>query len=536
MDGPAHDRILDILEEDVQFDWAAATSVSSGFALGSAALAVLGRLADAERSGAEFAPRQVLRSIFAAARHDRKHGKKAFFEVSGTENPFGGPDADAAWDAAVLAAGDGFGGAVGASGSSSSGATSSSTFQETYSRVVRGIISGVLCAKGNGSVSEVSPLCLDVAIFAAETLNGTDAARTFARELGEIRTAFRDAVPAENELRAAALASLAGIAGGEIHEGAVAYHFPGNKVDAARKAVKTALRKIVQAGFKATKIPDVGGDPNDWRSAVAPDLERRALELVDLETLVPIPTMPTAHDASAYEVQPDVSMFETDTEPLKKPASQRQANMSMADEVLSDTLPQLLRKVAVPMFRRAYEKLVGGWDWDAWPCDCRDNIPFKEGRCKRCDALFPRIVEMHKNFDPARAEATRGAARTAINMGLSSSASRLWGDPDRGPFEIAKLFMGNLGATGLAKQSFNDSDLAGLINLMTWCRVFAAAHINTKNVQEIRNTLIGHKAAQELATPQLLKVLDEAMSLADSVVFDLVGCTLKVFFFFSLSV
>jgi hypothetical protein len=59
---------------------------------------------------------------------------------------------------------------------------------------------------------------------------------------------------------------------------------------------------------------------------------------------------------------------------------------------------------------------------------------------------------------------------------------------------------------------------------MTWCRVFAAARIDTKNVQENRNSLIGHKAAQELATPQLLEVLREAAYLVHGVVFDQVEC------------
>jgi hypothetical protein len=566
MDGPAHYRILDILEEDVQFNWAAATSVSAGFALGSAALGVLGRLKPAECDKAEFAPRQVLRSVFAAARHDRKHGKKAFFEVSGMENPFGGPDADAAWDAAVLAAGDGFDVAQGNAGAEASTGLAT-PFLETYKRVVRGIIGGVLCPKESGKLPEASPLCLDVAIVAAETLNGTDAACAFASELGEIRNAFRDAVPAENELRAAALASLAGINDGEIHEGGDSYHFPGNKVESARESARSAICQVVRSGFSATALPAAGGNVHIWRAAILPDLERRAVALVDLESLVPKPTMPTAHDASVYEVQPDASMFASQSKPLARPATVLQANMSKADEVLSDMLPRLLRDVAEPMFRRGYMKLVEGWDWNAWPCDCPDpeivlkndekkpkeelkndgkkpegepkkdkekivHMYYQAGRCQRCDALFPRIVEMHSKFVPARADESRGVARSAIDTtGLASSASRLWGDPERGPFEVAKLFMGKLGATGLAKQSFEECDLAGLVNLMTWCRVFAATRINTKEVQENRNTLIGHKAAQELATPQLIKVLNEAAYLVHGVVFDKVECTLKVFFF-----
>jgi hypothetical protein len=524
MDGPSHDRILEILEDEPQFDWAAATDVSAGFALGSAVSAVLRKLTDAERARDEFefAPRQVLKSIFVIARHDRMHGRKAYFEISGVENPFAGPDADAAWDAAVLAAGDGFGAALGDAGAEACG--SSAPFRETYSRVVRGTIAGVLCARKKGKVADPTPLCLDVAIFAAENLNGTDTAVAFARELREIRDAFRDAVPPENELRAAALACLAGIDDGEIHEGGNSYHFPGNRVDRARKSAGDAICKAVQVGFMETSLPGAGGNAHTWRSAILPDLERRAVDLVNLESLVPGSAMPAAPDASDYEVQPDASMFETDTEPLVRPAPQLQANMSKADEVLSDMLPRLLRKIAVPMFRRAYDKLVAGWDWDAWLCDCPESTPYKEGRSKTCDALFLRIVEMHSKFDPTRADETRDAAQTAINMGQASSASRLWGDPERGPFEVAKLFMGNLGATGMAKTSFDDSDLAGLINLMTWCRVFAAARIDTKNVQENRNSLIGHKAAQELATPQLLEVLREAAYLVHGVVFDQVEC------------
>jgi hypothetical protein len=556
------DRIIDVLEEQIGFEWAAATSVSAGYALGSAALAVLQRLGPGEYDTA-----MVIKGVFEAAKHNKPHGRNAFLEVVDTGILFrkSVADIDAAWDAAVLAAGDGFDVAQGNAGAEAS--DSAALFLVTYKRVVRGIIGGMLCPKKSGKLPEASPLCLDVAIFAAETLNGTNAACAFARELSEIRAAFRGAVPAKNELRAAALASLAGINDGKIHEGGDSYHFPGNKVESARESARSAICEVVRTGFSTTSLPAAGGNVHIWRAAILPDLERRAVALVDLESLVPKPTMPTAHDASVYEVQPDASMFASQSKPLARPATVLQANMSKADEVLSDMLPRLLRDVAEPMFRRGYMKLVEGWDWNAWPCDCPDpeivlkndekkpkeelkndgkkpegepkkdkekivHMYYQAGRCQRCDALFPRIVEMHSKFVPARADESRGVARSAIDTtGLASSASRLWGDPVRGPFEVAKLFMGKLGATGLAKQSFEECDLAGLINLMTWCRVFAAARINTKEVQENRNTLIGHKAAQELATPQLIKVLNEAAYLVHGVVFDKVECTLKVFFF-----
>ena len=73
-----------------------------------------------------------------------------------------------------------------------------------------------------------------------------------------------------------------------------------------------------------------------------------------------------------------------------------------------------------------------------------------------------------------------------------------WRDPNSGYWEIAKLFMADLGASKATVVDASTTDCTGLINLMFWCYHFRVQIHLIDAVREIRNTKWGHAPRQEL--------------------------------------
>ena len=73
-----------------------------------------------------------------------------------------------------------------------------------------------------------------------------------------------------------------------------------------------------------------------------------------------------------------------------------------------------------------------------------------------------------------------------------------WKDPNSGYWEIAKLFMADLGASKASVVDASTTDCTGLINLMFWCNHFRLQIHLIEAVREIRNTKWGHAPRQEL--------------------------------------
>ena len=66
----------------------------------------------------------------------------------------------------------------------------------------------------------------------------------------------------------------------------------------------------------------------------------------------------------------------------------------------------------------------------------------------------------------------------------------LWTDPIQGPWEIAKIFLPDLG--GHAITSAEDIDLTGILNLMYWCDHFRPIpQPLIKDLRDIRNRVWG---------------------------------------------
>jgi len=77
------------------------------------------------------------------------------------------------------------------------------------------------------------------------------------------------------------------------------------------------------------------------------------------------------------------------------------------------------------------------------------------------------------------------------------SDSTKWLDPNLGPWEIAKLFLPDLGGHAVIT-SAEDMDITGILNLMYWCNHFTIPQPLIKDVRDIRNNKWVHVSNLEL--------------------------------------
>ena len=77
------------------------------------------------------------------------------------------------------------------------------------------------------------------------------------------------------------------------------------------------------------------------------------------------------------------------------------------------------------------------------------------------------------------------------------SVSTKWTDPIQGPWEIAKLFIPDVG--GRVITSAEDMDVTGILNLMYWCDHFRPiSQALIKDLRDVRNLTLGHATKVEL--------------------------------------
>ncbi|KAJ7372369.1 hypothetical protein OS493_019817 [Desmophyllum pertusum] len=79
------------------------------------------------------------------------------------------------------------------------------------------------------------------------------------------------------------------------------------------------------------------------------------------------------------------------------------------------------------------------------------------------------------------------------------SDSTKWIDPILGPWEIAKLFLPDLGAGHAGIKSADDMDITGILNLMYWCNHFTIPQPLINEVRETRNNKWVHVPKLELS-------------------------------------
>ena len=78
------------------------------------------------------------------------------------------------------------------------------------------------------------------------------------------------------------------------------------------------------------------------------------------------------------------------------------------------------------------------------------------------------------------------------------SDSSAWTGPHRGEWEVAKLFMSDLGTSKTTVVDANTTDCTGLINRISWCVHFPIQRKVIEAVRKTRNTKWGHAPRQEL--------------------------------------
>ena len=78
------------------------------------------------------------------------------------------------------------------------------------------------------------------------------------------------------------------------------------------------------------------------------------------------------------------------------------------------------------------------------------------------------------------------------------SDSTKWLDPNIGPWEIAKLFIPDIGGHNVIG-SVEDMEITGILNLMFWCNHFTIQRPLIKDVRETRNTKWAHVPKLELS-------------------------------------
>ena len=76
------------------------------------------------------------------------------------------------------------------------------------------------------------------------------------------------------------------------------------------------------------------------------------------------------------------------------------------------------------------------------------------------------------------------------------SDSSKWMDPILGPWEIAKLYLRDLGGNAVA--SVEDMDVSNVLNLMYWCTHFSVPRHLIKDVRDVRNKKWVHVTSSEL--------------------------------------
>ena len=90
------------------------------------------------------------------------------------------------------------------------------------------------------------------------------------------------------------------------------------------------------------------------------------------------------------------------------------------------------------------------------------------------------------------------ACHHRIKPNWKQSDSAKWMDPVLGPWEIAKLFLPDLGGHANIR-SADDMDVNGILNLMYWCNHFTIPQSLIKAVRDIRNDRCVHVPKLELS-------------------------------------
>lgn len=118
------------------------------------------------------------------------------------------------------------------------------------------------------------------------------------------------------------------------------------------------------------------------------------------------------------------------------------------------------------------------------PCVCHDDKTRKNNRwhdMSTCD--WAKALKAHHGSEPK----------------WYQSDVRKWTDPRLGSWEMAKLFMSDLGKQKAVVVDACSTDTTGLLNMLCWCKVFGPLRPYAEQVRDVRNQKWAHNPTLELS-------------------------------------
>ena len=123
----------------------------------------------------------------------------------------------------------------------------------------------------------------------------------------------------------------------------------------------------------------------------------------------------------------------------------------------------------------------------------------KPGKASHCSCVYVSKRRPNQYHDMSKciwAQVLATCHRSKPNWKQSDPAK--WIDPVVGPWEIAKLFLPDLGGHADIKGA-NDMDINSILNLMYWCNHFTIPQSLIKDVRDVRNDKCVHVPKLELS-------------------------------------
>ncbi len=160
--------------------------------------------------------------------------------------------------------------------------------------------------------------------------------------------------------------------------------------------------------------------------------------------------------------------------------------------VLCQGLRPFITREIVALYNNVTARIVGR------PCTC-DHVPGRRSNQYHdmSTCAWANILEDHHNGNKP-------------NWKQSDPAK--WMDPVLGPWEIAKLFLPDLGGHANIK-SADDMDITGILNLLYWCNRFTIPQPLIEEVRETRNNKWVHVPKLELTNADKTDAFDAIKNL-----------------------
>ena len=164
--------------------------------------------------------------------------------------------------------------------------------------------------------------------------------------------------------------------------------------------------------------------------------------------------------------------------------SEEEGNWLSLGRALTSVLCQGLRPFIKQEVENFYKNVTAAPALAVGPCTC----VFDPGRKKN---------QYHDMANCAWAK-TLQMVHLGNRPNWKQSDPTKWLDPHIGPWEIAKLFLPDIGAHTVM-ESVEDMEVTGILNLMFWCNHFNVQRPLIKDVRDIRNTKWVHVPKLELS-------------------------------------